>query len=166
MLLCDFFFMIILDLYGFILCKIDLGCFLYIYNLQIWLQLNTHPKLKFFALIMPWNIKNLLLPSSYLIMEHLFKDFVLELYFKIGVQKENTNIFLIQLEFLISSSCHKIFWGKTVVIVVYTINIFPLMSLVVSLLLSVYVIVILTIICLKSLVVLVLFYFNLINTQN
>ena len=39
------------------------------------------------------NIKNLLLPSSYLIIEQLFKDLVLELRLKMGTQKENTYIF-------------------------------------------------------------------------
>ena len=75
---------------------------------------------------MPWNIKNLLLPSFCLRMEHLFKDLALEIHLKMSVQRENTNIFWIRLEpFLISSSYLEIFWGEAALTTFYTINRIP-----------------------------------------
>ena len=71
--------------------------FIYL-NFTNMITLNSYPKSKYFALIMPWNIKNLLLPSFCLKMEQLFKDLSLELHLKMGVQKENTDTFWIRLE--------------------------------------------------------------------
>ena len=66
--------------------------------------------------------------------------------------------------FLISSFCPKSFWGEAALTVVYTINRIP--SLVIGNVSPFELIVLQTIKCLKFLVVLVLFFFILMSTQN
>ena len=116
---------------------------------------------------MPWNINNLLLPSFCLRMEQLFKDLAWNLPSKQARRKKTQTHFrysqsLFDLPPLVSK-----FSGEKLLFLLFTQSIvFSLLSLVMFLHLNVYIIVLLTIKCLKFFIMLILFFFNLTSTQN